>query len=54
MVYFKISGNVACSADKIIEFAPKGVRGFVLATTLLFGKGQPYGETLQNIRKLRF
>lgn len=51
---FEIYWDGACSADKIIEFAPKGVRGFVLGTTLLFGKGQPYGETLQNIRKLRF
>ena len=44
----------ACSADKILEFAPKGVKGFVLGTTLLFGKSQPYGETLQKIRELQF
>ena len=44
----------ACSADKIIEFAPKGVKGFVLGTTLLFGKDKPYGETLNNIRELKF
>ena len=29
-------------------------RGFVLGTTLLFGKGRPYGETLQDIRELKF
>ena len=51
---FEIYWDGACSADKILEFAPKGVRGFVLGTTLLFGKGKPYKETLQNIRKLRF
>lgn len=42
----------ACSADKIIEFAPKGVRGFVLGTTLLFGKKGTYEEKIQNIRNL--
>ena len=51
---FEIYWDGACSADKIREFAPKGVRGFVLGTTLLFGKGKPYGELLKNIRKLRF
>ena len=51
---FEIYWDGACSADKIREYAPKGVKGFVLGTTLLFGKEQPYGETLQNIRELRF
>ncbi len=51
---FEIYWDGACSADKIREFAPKGVKGFVLGTTLLFGKEAPYGETLQNIRELRF
>jgi len=51
---FEIYWDGACSADKIKEFAPKGVKGFVLGTTLLFGKEQAYGETLQNIRELRF
>ena len=51
---FEIYWDGACSADKILEFAPKGVKGFVLGTTLLFGRGKPYGETLQAIRELRF
>ena len=51
---FEIYWDGACGADKIQEYAPKGVRGFVLGTTLLFGKDRPYGETLQNIRELRF
>jgi ribulose-phosphate 3-epimerase len=51
---FEIYWDGACSADKILEFAPKGVKGFVLGTTLLFGKDKSYGETLQNIRELRF
>lgn len=36
------------------NFAPRGVKGFVLGTTLLFGKDAPYGETLENIRELHF
>lgn len=51
---FRLYWDGACSADKIREFAPKGVKGFVLGTTLLFGQGKPYGETLQAIRELRF
>ncbi len=51
---FEIYWDGACSADKILEYGPKGVRGFVLGTTLLFGKSKPYGETLQDIRQLRF
>ncbi len=51
---FEIYWDGACSAEKILEYAPKGVKGFVLGTTLLFGKGQSYGETLKNIRQLKF
>lgn len=51
---FEIYWDGACSADKIQEFAPRGVKGFVLGTTLLFGQEQSYGETIQNIRELRF
>lgn len=51
---FEIYWDGACSADKIKEYAPKGVKGFVLGTTLLFGKDKPYGETLHDIRELKF
>lgn len=51
---FELYWDGACSADKIKEFAPKGVAGFVLGTTLLFGKNRPYGEVLKDIRELRF
>jgi len=51
---FEVYWDGACSADKILEFAPKGVRGFVLGTTLLFGKDKPYGEILSAIRELKF
>ena len=49
---FETYWDGACSADKIIEFAPKGVKGFVLGTTLLFGKGKSYKELLDDIRNL--
>ena len=48
---FEVYWDGACSMDKILKFAPMGVKGFVLGTTLLFGKEAPYGETLQSIRK---
>lgn len=51
---FEIYWDGACSAEKILEYAPKGVKGFVLGTTLLFGREASYGETLQNIRELKF
>ena len=51
---FELYWDGACSADKIVEYAPKGVKGFVLGTTLLFGKKRAYGETLQDIRQLKF
>ena len=50
---FKVYWDGACSADKIREFAPKGVDGFVLGTSLLFGKGRSYGEVLRSIREFK-
>ena len=50
---FKLTWDGACSGDKIMEFAPKGVDGFVLGTTLLFGKNRSYGDILKEIRELR-
>ena len=51
---FDIYWDGACGADKIKEYAPLGVKGFVLGTTLLFGKKESYGETLQKIREMKF
>ena len=51
---FDIFWDGACSADKIREYAPIGVKGFVLGTTLLFGKDEPYGDILRSIREMRF
>ncbi|MCC8028114.1 MAG: ribulose-phosphate 3-epimerase [Clostridium sp.] len=41
----------ACSRDKILKYGPKGVKGFVLGTTILFGKNKTYQEILQDVRK---
>ena len=51
---FQLYWDGACNAEKILEYAPKGVDGFVLGTTLLFGKQRSYGETLKVIRELIF
>ncbi len=50
----KLYWDGACGADKILKYAPKGIDGFVLGTTLLFGKGRPYGDILKEIRELEF
>ena len=47
---FEVYWDGACSMDKITTFAPKGVKGFVLGTTLLFGKGRSYEDALRIIR----
>jgi len=51
---FDIYWDGACGSDKIKEYAPLGVKGFIIGTTLLFGKGQPYRETLNQIRNMVF
>lgn len=51
-MHFEVYWDGACSADKIKTFAPGGVKGFVLGTTLLFGHNRPYKEIIQKIRKL--
>lgn len=53
-MHFGLYWDGACSADKILEFAPRGVDGFVLGSSLLFGKNRPYGEILDGIRGLKF
>ena len=50
---FQLVWDGACSADKILEYAPRGVDGFVLGTTLLFGKKRSYDEILRDIRELK-
>ena len=49
---FEIYWDGACGLDKITEFAPKGIRGFVLGTTVLFGKDKSYKEIIRELRQL--
>ena len=49
---FEIVLDGAIGADVIGRHAPAGVRGFVLGTSLLFGKEDPYDQILKNARKL--
>lgn len=49
---FELFWDGACGTEKILEWAPKGVDGFVLGTTLLFGKGRAYGDIMKDIRDL--
>ena len=49
---FDVYWDGACSAEKVKTFAPMGVKGFVLGTTLLFGQKTSYAETIKAIREL--
>ena len=50
---FAVYWDGACGVDKIRQFAPKGVMGFILGTTLLFGQGKNYIDIMQEIRGMR-
>lgn len=47
---FEVYWDGACTLDRIQKYAPMGVKGFVLGTSLLFGKGRSYGDVLSEIR----
>ena len=47
---FNVVWDGACTMEKIQEFAPLGVKGFVLGTSVLFGKGKPYNDLIQMVR----
>lgn len=51
---YKLFWDGACSEDRMREYAPQGVDGFVLGTTLLFGQGKSYKEIVEHVRKLDF
>ncbi len=48
---FEIALDGAVGADVIRRWAPRGVRGFVLGTRLLFGKQETYEGILADARK---
>lgn len=49
---FGLELDGAISADVIKRHAPAGVKGFVLGTSLLFGKNEPYGRIISRAREL--
>lgn len=49
---FKLYWDGACSIDKILTYAPKGFDGFILGTTILFGKNRAYSDILAEVRQL--
>lgn len=51
---FELYWDGACSAERIQEYAPLGMHGFVLGSTLLFGKNKSYEKILKDIRELKF
>ncbi len=51
---FKLIWDGACGAERMLEYAPKGVDGFVLGTTLLFGKKTDYQTIIESVRRLDF
>lgn len=49
---FEIYWDGACGEDKIRTFAPRGIKGFVLGTTLLFGKEDSYSDAIKKLREM--
>ena len=49
---YELYWDGACTADKIREFGPKGVDGFVLGTSILFRKNRPYSDIIKDVRAL--
>lgn len=49
---FDIYWDGACGMDKIQTYAPKGIKGFILGTTVLFGHKRAYGEIIKTIREM--
>ena len=50
---FKLYWDGACSMDMIKKYAPLGMDGFVLGSTILFGKKRSYDEILGEVRKIK-
>ena len=51
---FKLYWDGACSLDKIKKYAPMGFDGFVLGSTILFGKDRSYSEIINSVRNMNF
>ena len=49
---FKVMIDGACSPYVIQRMSAKGVEGFILGTSALFGKGRPYTDIMPELRAL--
>ena len=49
---FHVMIDGACSPERIATLSARGVEGFILGTSALFGKGRPYGEIMPELRAL--
>lgn len=49
---FDIYWDGACGMDKIEKYAPRGIKGFVLGTTVLFGQDRDYADIVKEIRQI--
>lgn len=47
---FDIYWDGACTREKVLEYSAKGVKGFILGTSLLFGHEETYGNILKKLR----
>ena len=51
---FKLYWDGACGAERMKEYVPLGIDGFILGTTLLFGKNTSYADIVNSVRKMDF
>ncbi len=51
---FKLYWDGACGKERILEYAPQGIDGFILGTTLLFGKKTDYKTIISSVRDMDF
>lgn len=48
---FDVYWDGACTEEKILEYEPKGVKGFILGTSILFNHEESYKEILQTLKQ---
>lgn len=49
--HFDVFWDGSCTRERVLEYAPKGVKGFVLGTSLLFGHEESYETILKRLRE---
>ena len=48
---FDVIWDGSCTMEKIEKYVPLGVKGFVLGTSVLFGKNESYGEIMTDLKQ---